>query len=280
MKLKFIFFSFIAFCLVSCQKDFIAEENITLIVSPVPDSNYLHKIYAVEYTDTPGIITFKYDGNKRVKSIIDSFDISPGSLPAVEIYTYFYNGSSEVPFKVVTYIIDPPGPDYTDSTYFFFDALNRKIRDSSSYSFLGDTTYDVYKYSYLPGSIIVDYKQYSNGVPPYYMSRDTLILSNSGNIITSKKYEWNGSVYVPGLIFNFTYDNFKSPFIKSNFKKVLFGSPYVGYGSDFYFGAYGNNNIVTTDSENFQYLYNPAGYPVKKVTPQGDLNLHYTYKSL
>ncbi len=121
----FIFF-------IGCQKELSIENggsSTPIVVNT--DSIYLDKIYGLDNNgnkvDSFMII---YDNQKRV--------ISMGSnsvAPDIYLYNYFYNGADTIPFRS-RLIQGSSFSSDTTTTYHYYDANQRNIKDSAIFSSL------------------------------------------------------------------------------------------------------------------------------------------------
>lgn len=258
----------------SCQKELSIENTSSF--NEIPDSNYLDKIYKIDpvLNDTTDFISYKYDANKRVIELKDSFGFFNG-IEQYYRYKYYYNGTDAYPYKYDFILQEDPGiPNVINTTWFFYDQFNRLIKDSTVGDFFLDPVGDgpVTKYTYGPNRIYCFKTDTTLGVPPTTIIRnvtDTAILQN-GNLIENT-YRDNFGYLVHSVL---TYDNHPSPFYKLSNSKTISMFPLGQTAID---ELPQPNNILkikevsTGISDNIHdytnsYTYNAAGYPKSIIT--------------
>jgi len=246
-KALFLFSLGILLIFQSCQKE-VTDNNI--IPTPVLiDSNYIDKIYEVEFTnglpDTVELWSYTYDNLKRVTSMtIKSPD--PNDLSGFK-YLYTYNSADTLPSKTVYIESAFIGAD-TTTRFHFYDNSGKNLKDSSIYTGSGLNYYFVREYSYAANKIFGS--QYSSlSGNSWFIQKDTATTDIDGNIIDSKKYYFNTSTSNWELTSTtgYTYDNKRSPFaLLSNIKTFrVFPS-----GETFYHELPTYNNKVSQTETN------------------------------
>ena len=282
--------------LTACQKEISADNGLFPV--PAADSNYLDKLYDLydngAGVDTQEIYTVHYDNLKRVSSISDSLVTATGP-EHFESFYYSYNGTDTLPYRSVQVVTESSSYFDSLSTYHFYDAQKRKSQDSTveTYGPMG-AAYTVSKriiaYSYGAGKLYGETA--ATDITPAgvtFFTRDTADVNSNGDIITNKKYRFNGTGYDLYVTSNYTYDTHANPFsILSNF----LAHRYFPNGETLIFEYMGHNNMLTQNeftipsSYNFSvsvnYVYNTAGFPIIEnyLGPALDEKLIYTYKTL
>lgn len=297
MKLTQIFLGiFLLFSLAACQKE-ISDDSALPPVLHVADSFYLDKIYTLFDNgggiDTQGITTVKYDNLKRVVSLNDS-TLTPAGPVYFSFTGYYYNGADTVPVRSVAITDGSAGYIDTITTYFNYDAQNRKLYDSivrrSTNLAVGMVSIQerVTNYSYASGKI---YGQ-SRSTPidpagPTTLTRDTAEINANGDITTNRKYVFDGTNYILNITSNFTYDNNPSPFSRlSNFlahrqfpNGETLVTEYAGYKN-----ILSQNEVIVSPSNTFSpssiYTYNPNGLPSSQRVDLFQEQFIFTYKAL
>lgn len=221
-----IFILFVSLVLLqSCQPLFTDDSLVTN--PPILDSAYIDRILVIEVNgtavDTFGTITYSYDNQKRVTEInLKAKD--PLNLEGIN-YTYFYNGLDTLPSRSVVLDKDYNGTTLetdTLTTFHYFDATGRNIRDSLIIAFGSGKNIHVSRYSYSGNKIfgIRTKAVFPSGVAEPE-SKDTATTGTLGNVVDSKRYKYNfsTSTYVLASTSTFIYDNRQSPYARlSNFK--------------------------------------------------------------
>ena len=283
----------VVFIFISCKKDSLDDQPVN------PNtSSYISKITWTDTTSASIVYrtqTFQYDNLKRLKltrtfSNTDTLD-----------YNFFYNSNDELPFKLLASHHYQAGVNNnvdmdTVITYFNYDALGRRIKDSSvniSHGTLSGSGAATYFYSLA----VEDYsyagnKMYGNlwdtsliSVPyspplPSDITRDTVTFDADGDIILNTEYaapSFLGATtfYITDQV---TYDNKLSPFARfKKFSPNLF--PYSGRSTDFN-TVWSSKNVLkiyetTIDNTGYDYSlgtiydfaglynYNSDGLPTK-----------------
>lgn len=187
------------------------------------DGNYIDKAYCLSQepgmpVDTTEICTYTYDNLKRVTKLnimSYGFDEEEPSDPIITTFLYYYNGSDTLPYKSVYTVIEDSENSTTETSFHFYDASGRKLKDS----LLILNRSEVTEYSY-NGNIITGFtNNYFD--PAYSYVIDTAITDVRGNIVSHKSYRYRISTmeWEPFKIVSSTYDDNENPFSKlSNFK--------------------------------------------------------------
>jgi hypothetical protein len=226
---KFFAFIFVSAFLISCQKDI---DNVDPVVTDpvISDSIYLAKIYRANLSgnvsDTFNIISYNYDNQKRVISMIDSSILSDGHWKFD--YSYSYQNNDTIPFKSVMYgqqTITASNPINYDTiiTYHFYDNSGRKLKDSIISSGSNYTGYLIAQFSYGNSRLYGNTLCYlMDGTPDLTTSLnriDTAILDSYGNILSNRKHRLRSGQYQLSVISDLTFDNKVSVFSRlTNFK--------------------------------------------------------------
>lgn len=250
----------------SCQKENAVQQtnlNARLIDSIIVETTNLH---------------FIYDAQER---IVEERLVYNDSL--YERNTYEYNSSDPMPFKRNHFNRDETTPEY--STFFQYDANDKKIYDSSYYF-----QYNAYILSSinrtLPGKIIVT----QTSSFPQNMRSDTIFINSAGNTDSIRSYynstqpfgplyHWHtatfgqfnnqenifnslnishANFYIPGTAFNFgSYLHSYSPM---NIPNV------IDYLNSNYYSAFSTQTIWNGDVFNIQkqIQFNSDNLPVEE----------------
>lgn len=233
------------------------------------------------------IWTLLYDANKRVVKLIDSATL----IDYVDIYDYFYHGADTLPYKL-SYRTERPDPSVNDTilTYFYYNSMGQRIKDSVFNRDDIGSSYEVSTYQYLPGKIYGHKRDsLSNGIGHSTWSiYDTATVEN-GNIVANIKYGPQDTIYS-----TFTYDSNPSPFFKlSHFKTfALFPSGHT-YSYDMYhinnrLKAYETNSstvFIYDEDLTGKYFYKPNRFPyhmsvVPPEYPTETYKISYVYQAL
>ena len=290
-QLLLICFTFFIASLFSCQKDFIAPDNVSRTDSTIVvggDSNYLDKIVFIDGISSSGpdtgVFVFNYDSQKRLKNVvIKAYLVNP--LDSQFYVKFSYNLNDTLPFKAHF---------YTDSSdyYFFYDNLGRLVKDSIFSSDNSNIKQETQKYTYNTNKIFIKRNWTYNYLPlPLQVvnGNDTLILDAVGNVVSGRYYtdSLGISTFQRSLIA--TYDTKIIPYKNTlSFKIFLFSF------NDYYdgLGYFSTNNPISSNlyspsggfasSNNFNFIenYSNAYYPngfLKKSIITGDNNENWTY---
>ena len=257
---------FLCACVTSCQKELIATPDpvpppvITLHDSVTRLSQLIFIDTYVSATDTTGYYEYLYDNLQRVTTInIYDYYNSP-SIPTV--FTFYYSGSDSLSYKMTeegTHSSDT----YSYTTFYFYDNLQRLIKDSAIY---GPDVY-VYKYNYsntmitTRGSFV-----YNNDLANPYLEADTGFIGSTGDVIKTNSLTLNNEDYVN----NFTYDDKPNPFSQLNIHTTY--NPMPGFNFYLYDFLLQKNNTILATEENqlypgtittttYSYTYNALGVP-------------------
>lgn len=288
----------IMFAFSACQKEYDPGPDPNPIVLPSNnDSIYLDQIYLLYDVgaglDTQDISRLVYDSRKRVVAVINSTLNTPLETDSI---LYFYNGTDTVPWKMEERVfLDPTGYEYKID-YFFYDAQDRKLKDSSIYYYLpaGGTVSNytrVFRYSYGTNRTYGEvWQQNSLGTAMELAYKDTAIMNINGDIVVSKRYTLTGGNYVLNTTSSFTYDNHPSPYSKLS---MLRAHRYLPNGETILSEYMSFQNIISQQestidpvynfSQNFVYEYNNIGLPKKVRSDVGtpmEETVYFTYKKL
>ncbi len=220
--------------------------RLVMVASEIPSLPHLN------YT-----VSFMYDNEARV-------DTAMLLYVDYRIAVKFYYSVDEHPDSLIVTHLDPsPVPGYQYRIYFGYDSDRRQVFSSGSAS--GDSTH--YAYNADGQLILWNRKIVLNGVPRYDTVRYFYPNSSTHNFSmrTSQFYSQQLSTWT------YTYDNHPLP------QKFPFGVPFeVGYQS------YTDNNILSGGNAQsgvqYNYSYNPAGYPIEQVLMPGAFSkFTYTY---
>jgi hypothetical protein len=204
----------------SCQKEISSENPLQQTPTPTSiasDSIYLSKIKEYRYNATystildSSITLYNYDNLKRVIQVKFKENLIPG--PDTVATTYYYMGSNMQPYKFVS--IEQGAVVPLATKYFFYDNLNRIIKDS----LLEQGDIFVQEHKYTSGFIFSKISYYLTTVNDSIYYYDTARIDNKGNIADhiSWRVEPNSTLrkmYVD----TYAYDTNKSPFLNVNTK--------------------------------------------------------------
>ncbi|RYY43794.1 MAG: hypothetical protein EOO06_19185 [Chitinophagaceae bacterium] len=293
----------------SCQKDFVVEDDIDVPVV-TGDSNYLSKVYHVlsngMVNDTFITQSYQYDNSKRVTSIvvIDQPSVLHPNITNASKQEWFfnYNGSAMLPYKT-SFMLNSVAPSSSSSdtlnTFHFFNAAEIKLKDSAVYETRSTTAATglfhsverlVSSYSYSGN------KRYgiSNSTTSYifpsqpdfsYSLRDTVVTDTRGNAVSFIQYEMGSGQPINEE--QYTYESSVSPMAKLNVNKAL---SLTSVDTTIYPVAQTYNNRAKTQWATFipaipyqsqdlagKYLLNAAGFPSQiNMGPNRDFpNLYY-----
>ncbi|RZK66255.1 MAG: hypothetical protein EOO92_25455 [Pedobacter sp.] len=300
LKTNYFFILFTLFLLCSCQKEESLENGNLPGVSANPsnpsntqgDSIYLSKMYRLEttngVTDTSISIKLTYDAQKRCKDIGTYFR-NGSQLQLSELGTCYYNGADTLPYKIEFKYWDNGIPEAeVDEKFITYDNVGRKVRDSSigrTGTTVGSKTITTFTYNNDKMYGTTEYTDY-NFSSQSYKNKDTATLVN-GNIVSNKKYEYNGTTYVYATESNLTYDNFYSPLTLPAFYAALWDYP-SGDTYD-YLNPSRNNMLTHTErmfspvagfsSATFSYQYNARRFATRSTDSDGEI-LYFAYTNL
>ncbi len=293
MKLYFRFFviiAAIAVSLISCQKEFTLEEGPDPVDPPptIVDSNFLSKIYYIDSTgtvsDTTSFVSVFYDTSKRVVKIVDSSIGTTGGVRSHNEEIFYYNGSDTLPFKSIFYNFeeaissgDPTQID-TFTRYFLYNAQAQLILDSGisrrAHGLGIPLDKEIYRHKYNADKIYTQffYRDENDAVLNY--KEDTSVVNSSGNLVSTKGYEFSTGVSVQYLTGTYSYDDKINPFSKLSIFKTFQVAP---YGETYSGDIQSKNNLLISNevSTNLgtqvtdytgKYRYNVKGYPIALVT--------------
>ncbi len=293
----------LGFSMAGCQKEYdpgvpdvpVVDDSTGTVTG---DSIYLDKLFDL-YDDGSGIDTqtvliVKYDSRKRVSEMHDSLRLHPGIEPIRDIY-FSYNGNDTVPSKTIFIDTENGTTNYfTDTTYHFYDASGRKIRDSilSGSVYPGGSTYNlsVKRYTYDTNALYGE-TRYDNFAGNTGFLRDTAILDARGNILSSKKYSIDPTTSVATVASTslFTYDTHPHPFSKLSCFWYFYNFP-IGETLYTEYAGYNNalsQNEVSAGGQTYNltstFIYNALGLPVimNSTYSDGDIDkVIFKYKSL
>ncbi|MEO6328649.1 MAG: hypothetical protein ABIO55_06945 [Ginsengibacter sp.] len=267
LKLSAIFF--ICAFVQSCQKD-IEDINSPLIPPVITTHDSVTRLSKLIFfedgtlaTDTTAYRQYFYDSLNRVISI-KHYDYLNGNPIFAEIVVYFYTGNDSIAYKLTHEVVDPSNPDPdTDTSFFFYDNLQRLIKDSS----ISSIGLQVSNYTYSNTMITAMIRSVTNSDPLNpYMEKDTGFIGSAGDIIKTNSLTSTGEYYIN----NFTYDNHQNPFNQLNIRSTY--NPVPGFNffiEDHYLQK---NNVVSLTYENqsfpglidndaYTYTYNASGFP-------------------
>ncbi len=256
----------------SCQKDF--ENNPVPVIPPIitppiitPHDSVtrLSKLvffdFRVSLTDTSGYAEYIYDSLQRVTAI-NYYGNDNGSPLLSEVYTYYYTGRDSLAYKMTDKDLDPVY-GYSDTTFYFYDNLQRLIKDSVVFS----SGIEVNEYEYSATKITgLQRLVYSADPLNTIVNTDTGFIGNTGDVIKTNSLTLTTDNYIT----SFTYDDKPNPFYQLNIRSTY--NPIPGFNfflEDFYNQK--NNAVLVTDenqlfpgeieSNIFTYTYNSMGFP-------------------
>lgn len=284
MKYCYLLFSFI-FILTSCQKDINYSPPNSITIDPIPQfsmsaakfqlsTRFLKK--EVNFTsDRPylkSVRLFSYDNANRCTEIklgtIDSSSNSPAFVLKQTI-TFNYDSTNLLPSSLSS--VRTVFPNLVTTYYYQYNEQGQKIKDSVRIkNQSGEPADRVINYQYLHDKVIAtpsftNFSMENNLI-------DTLSMLSGGNIdkLVSRMIHSTGDDIIT---YNFTYDQFTSPYSKLNIANSLyFESSSLGLGYNIplethYMGVTSNNMTALITGNTifrFKYIYTPDGYPLKK----------------
>lgn len=256
--------------MVSCQK----ENDGDPVIPPVIDSTYPSQIISLDtnYTtglDTAYITKFVFDAQKRIQllvnEIVDNGVSYPASHSALEEYTYSYNGSEVLPYKLARKYTNYSPLQISYDTLFFTYSEGFVSRDSIP----NGLDYKVYELNKVTSaSYRIRTKTYTNTT--HSLSIDTAyghVNWSGGNLISETDSTWIrglNSWFIKNRSFN--YDSHINPLSKFI---IPFPVPGLVYFADNSFNSFSTstlNNLIhvqdNSGSADLNYTYNAAGLPV------------------
>ncbi len=262
MLKKFIIPAICFIALASCQKELSFNNTTNPPTVATKDSSYLFKIYDIYFdgvvSDTLDLLTYTYDNTKRVVFLTDTSTDSNGTYLYFKTQ-YFYNSADTIPYKSIYYDYYPTSTyTYLDTTtsFFFYNALGQKIKDSIidnfqdlNSGFIKDIIVCNYKYgnSKIYGFTKATLFYSGGGTIAGENVTDTATLDTKGNITNNVKYSYDATgASIRKVVSTITYDANPSPFAKlSNFKSYrIFPNGETFLFNEFY--QY-NNRLHTTE---------------------------------
>ena len=229
--------------------------------------------------DTSSINDFIYDSLKRNTSI-DSKYFLDGILDREYYTTFFYEGSSTLPFKKIRTTLLATSPSYyADGTSYYSYSNGQLVIDSTVASETNPGS--AAHYIYWPGGEITQtVYDYSSVPPAVYVDTVTMEYLN-GNITHQ------GAEHYPGVNdYFYEYDDHPNPFFHTQ-NKIVFSYTYpfysLGTAVEDVFAKNNATSIYESDYEVYSstqvYEYKANGYPKKVVisSPDGDSYGLYFY---
>ncbi|MBC7937858.1 MAG: hypothetical protein H7Y86_21130 [Rhizobacter sp.] len=299
---------------ISCQKDFIIEEEPDPIDPPVTTnaSNYLDKIYEIDsiagVKDTTRKFVYEYDSRKRVSTLTAYIYGNNNNESIFEKYVYYYNANDTLPFKKFHVDYEDVGEQNnillrdSTTTFYEYDIQGKNLYDSSVWlkhhlngsSVESYTTIRVNRYQYAGNAVYNNFTTVTDDLGWNYIlvGRDSTLRDANGNVLSSKRYDINNGANSLRRTATYTYDNKSSPFaLLSNFRTLAVTPP----GQTDYNEMQEYNNRITSyeitdDVTTYdidltgEFQYHANGYPYRVVadddTPGYYAIYVFTYKSL
>ncbi len=250
---------FLCTIITSCQKD-LADPMVPVvppIVTPYDSIVRLSKLIyldpSVSPADTTGSIEFIYDSLQRV-IIINGYEYFNNVSSLIDVFNYYYVGADTVAYKSDHTEVGTP---YTSTVYYFYDNMQRLIKDSVISVNVVNTSSWTDQYIYGANTIIVINTN----------STDTGFIGANGAIIKTVSVQ-------PGIGHDvttyFNYDNNPNPFYQLNIRTTY--GPVPGYVNDIYGDYLLKNNLIdqtildllfpgSVYKDIFTYTYNASGLP-------------------
>lgn len=253
----------------SCQK----EINYISTVAPAADSIYLEQVISLDTTiapaDTLDKTVFQYDASKRIKQSLSASG-SPGAADTVR-HEFFYQGTSNLPFKYVYYVVDNwGGPVYRHSDTIYFQYVNGIVSKDSvlgwnlaigqntkaevrEFSISGNiVTKQIRTYQYVSGNYLLA----GAGATGYTVTKQADNITN--HVLTS------GDGYFDQM--QCTYDNKPNPLVKAfPVRYPVCESPIINDWNNQMNNPltvqYKESGSSGTDSELYNYVYRQDNLP-------------------
>lgn len=255
---------FIAILFASCSKDSSSNTN-PVILTP--------KLKRVTYTTVgtriADILEVEYDANNRVTILYSRHEDS--SFTPIKIVNkstnyYFYNGSSNYPYKDSIYDVDILGNGRSYINNFTYNAQNNLLKEESIAI--------IKEYEYNSNWMIK--KRYDFFTGTYNLnSIDSFQFDTNGKIITSRTHHVSSSIDT----FSYTYDNKLNPFATLNISKIpTYYSGVISFDESLrslnnvltYTGKYGNPTSLI-ENEILTYVYDTNGYPINGTSSRSNI---------
>ncbi len=255
---------------VSCQK----ENTGNPLPPPVIDSSYPSQIISLDtnYTtglDTAYITKFSFDAQKRIQllvnEIVDNGVSYPASHSALEEYTYFFNGTEVVPYKLARKYTNYSPFQISYDTLFFTYSEGFVSRDSIPHGL----DYEVYELNKVnSASYRIRTKTYNNTT--HSLSIDTAyghVNWSGGNLLTETDSTWIRGLNSWSVINrSYSYDSHANPLSKFIIPFPVPTMVYFAYNSFNSFSTSTPNNLIhaqdNSGSTDLSYTYNASGLPV------------------
>lgn len=282
---------FLCALITSCQKPFndITDPALKPVVATHDSVTRLSELAFIDFrnsaTDTTGSSEFIYDDKQRVTTIND-YDHNNGAQLLTEFYTFYYTGNDSLAYKKIFTDTDPTY-GYTETTFYFYDNLQRLSKDSTIFS-SGIVT-NQYNYS---SQMIINMQTFVYNSSPQNSSvnTDTGFINNTGDVTKAHSIFFSTGNYIT----NFSYDDKKNPFqllnIRSTYNPVPDDEFFL---EDLYLQK---NNVTFQTSEdqsapgnsnncNYTYSYNAINLPQSvditySFGPTDDYRIIFIYKKL
>jgi len=215
--LQLIAVLFVCAMITSCQKNPVnalitSHDSVTLL------SQFIFIDTRVSATDTTGYYKYQYDSLQRVTTI-NIYDYISGTSSLSTVFTFYYHGSEGLAYKKTEVSADPSDM-YSYATFYFYDNLQRLIKDSALYG--TDVNVNQYKYTGMQittsGSFI-----YSNDPVNPLNEADTGYVGSNGDVVKTNSLTFDSEYYTN----NFTFDNHPNPFSQLNIHTTY--NPMPGY---------------------------------------------------
>jgi hypothetical protein len=221
----------------ACQKNSITSPN-----PAIPDSIRLQKIIFIDTTlsapaDTLSTASFIYDNSGRVTTVNEIFKARPGGIPGYIISKYYYSGTGTLPVKRTSKSLNgnlPQIHQIYDTTWFNYDALKRKIFDSTRLWFytneIPDLPYPVsirkHNSRYKMDTIITNRSDSGNIVIQVVVA-DTSLLNAEGlvirDLLQNRNNVTSGGIRI--ISYDYSYANKVNPLSRLNIYYSFNSSP-------------------------------------------------------
>lgn len=275
--IKIILVVIVCIVAVSCRKKPLSLED------PQPPNVEVHdsvmRLSAYYFYNISGSVqdTFRfneifYDGLGRVKTIRVYMN-SPVPHSLFWITTFNYHDSESIAYEKIQRFPTMTGRDTLQTSFYYYDNLQRLIKDSINYPNQVEVT--TYHYS---SSMIIARRSYVFNTSPVRTTTeiDTGFLSGTGNMIKLvESYSIDSIAYKSTA---FAYDDKPNPFYQLNIRSTfrpIFDINDLALHLDFYLQKNNIVRIVETDlsvpvilyNTDYSYSYNLAGFPVTQFNP-------------
>lgn len=236
------------------------------------DSTYIDYYAYINDNDTLYKMHYVYDHLKRV---IEMYDTEYDPQPLVtERYKYYYNSTDTLPYKLIFIMNDIANPADSVTTYFYYNNMGLRIKDSSIYSYHWQDNGRNVEYSYrslaqysYQGNKILGFTQNhillytGSGISGDYKTKyDTATIDARGNIINSirvENYMENNQLVPYRDVATMTYDNHINPLFKLSNRQTFLVFP---WGETLFTDFVQPNNRTSIVETNVKWQHDFAQY--------------------